>query len=139
MTDSVTELPFNKFIGICTGTSGESLLELPPGDQYLNHVGTVHAGAQLALAEACSGEFLRRCCDSADNILPVVRRVEAKFRKPATGRLSANVVTQKEAVDAVLAEINDRGRALLTVSVQVHDESGTHVLSANVEWFLARR
>jgi hypothetical protein len=30
-----------------------------------------------------------------------------------------------------------KGRALISVNVELHDESGAHVLSASVEWFLA--
>jgi acyl-coenzyme A thioesterase PaaI-like protein len=54
---TVTELPFNSFLGIRSAGDSAYLLELPAGSQYLNHLGTVHAGAQLALAEASSGEF----------------------------------------------------------------------------------
>ena len=45
------------------------LLVLPAGGQYLNHLGTVHASAQLALAEASSGEYLLRALGSAEGIL----------------------------------------------------------------------
>jgi hypothetical protein len=51
---SVAELPFNSFPGIQPGGDPAHLLRLPSGDQYLNHPGTVHAGAQLALAEGSS-------------------------------------------------------------------------------------
>ena len=30
-----------------------------------------------------------------------------------------------------------KGRALISVNVELHDESGAHVLSASVEWFIA--
>ena len=75
---SVTELPFNSFLGIQISTESSQLLRLPSGEKYLNHLGTVHASAQLALAEASSGEFLLRHFGSTHGILSVVRRLEAK-------------------------------------------------------------
>jgi acyl-coenzyme A thioesterase PaaI-like protein len=42
---SVTELPFNKFVGIQIADEAAHLLRLPSGKQYLNHLGTVHASA----------------------------------------------------------------------------------------------
>ena len=83
MQSSVTELPFNRFLGIQAATEPAQLLWLPAGGQYLNHLGTVHASAQLALAEASRGEFLLRALGSTDGIIPVVHRFEANFRKPA--------------------------------------------------------
>jgi hypothetical protein len=84
---SVTELPFNNFLGIQPASNAGHLLQLPSGSQYLNHLGAVHAAAQLAVAEASSGEFLLRHFASADDLFSVVRRVEGKFRKPANGRI----------------------------------------------------
>src|SRR5437016_14256930 len=85
MKASVTELPFNSFLGIQPASHPPQVLRLPSGDRYLNHLGTVHASAQLALAEASSGELLLRHFGSAQGIVPVVRRLEAKFRRPANG------------------------------------------------------
>jgi hypothetical protein len=80
---NITELPFNSLLGIRPATDAEHLLLLPSGGQYLNHLGTVHAGAQLALAEASSGELLLKHIGSSDGLVPVLRRVEAKFRNLA--------------------------------------------------------
>jgi acyl-coenzyme A thioesterase PaaI-like protein len=135
---SVVDLPFNKFVGIERATTGAHLLLLPSGGQYLNHLGTVHASALLALAEASSGEFLLRHFGSVEGILPVVRRLEAKFRKPAHGAITSTVKTPAEALSALEADLGSKGRTLISIQVDVHDESGTHVLSAEVEWFISR-
>jgi len=137
MQSSVTELPFNRFLGIETTTEPAQLLRLPTGAQYLNHLGTVHASAQLALAEASSGEFLLRALGSTDGIVPVVRRLEAKFRKPANGAITSAVTTPQDALDQ-RADLTAKGRALVSVAVELHDESGAHTLSATVEWFITR-
>ena len=134
---TVTELPFNRFLGLQPGGPAE-VLRLPAGGQYLNHLGTVHASAQLALAEAASGEFLLRRLGAVDGVVPVVRRMEAKFRKPANGSVAATVSTPPEAIDQLQTELASKGRALLSVAVELHDQSGAHTLSATVEWFIAR-
>jgi hypothetical protein len=137
MQSSVTELPFNKFVGIQPAENPQ-MLRLPSGDQYLNHLGTVHASAQLALAEASSGEFLLRNLGLGEGLIPVVRRLEAKFRKPANGALVSTVTTPPEALDQLRAELAAKGRALFSIAVDLRDESGAHTLSANVEWFMTQ-
>jgi hypothetical protein len=135
---SVTELPFNTFLGIQRPATSAQLLRLPSGGQYLNHLGTVHASALLALAEASSGEFLLRRFGSSDGVVPVVRRIEAKFRKPANGAVASTAGATPEALAQLDADLLARGRALIPIAVELHDESGTHALSASVEWFIQR-
>lgn len=124
MLESVTELPFNRHVGIRKATTESGLLELPAGGHFLNHLGTVHAGAQLALAEASSGEFLLQSLKDESDVIRVVRRVEAKFRKPANGRITATASTPSNTVDNAQSELAAKGRSLLTISVDLHDESG---------------
>ena len=138
MKASVTELPFNSFLGIQVATEPSKLMRLPSGVQYLNHLGTVHASAQLALAEASSGEFLLRHFASTEGIVPVVRRLEAKFRKPANGAVTSTATAAPMALERVDAELASKGRTLISIMVELHDESGTHTLSATVEWFIQR-
>jgi hypothetical protein len=138
MKASVTELPFNSFLGIKVAVEKDKILTLPSGGQYLNHLGTVHASAQLALAEAASGEFLLRSLGPANDLVPVVRRLESKFRKPANGSISASISTTHETIENALRELKEKGRSIVPVDVQLHDESGAHTLSATVEWFITR-
>ncbi len=138
MLESVTTLPFNRHVGIQKSSTGEGLLELPAGEQFLNHIGTVHAGAQLALAEACSGEFLLTVLASESGIVPVVRRVEAKFKKPASGRVTAKVNSSLTSIAESIAELAKNGRCLLTICVDVYDEQGQHSLASSFEWFIAK-
>lgn len=138
MKHSVTELPFNNFLGIETASEPTQLLRLPAGAQYLNHLGTVHASAQLALAEASSGEFLLRALGSTSGVVPVVRRLESKFRKPANGAITSIVSTPPETLEQLQTDLAAKGLAIVSVAVELHDESGAHTLSATVEWFITR-
>ncbi len=134
----VAKLPFNALIGVGRGADGA--LALPSDPKYGNHLGTVHAGALLTLAEAASGDFLlREFGDLGFPVVPVVRRMEAKFRKPAQGAIRAVATMPAEARVDFLAALTGKGRALVSVNVEVHDESGTHALSSTVEWFVAKR
>jgi acyl-coenzyme A thioesterase PaaI-like protein len=135
----VTQLPFNRLVGL-EPTAPESgfLVCLPEGPQYANHLGTVHAGALLAVAEAGSGAFLVQQFAGASGVVPVVRRLEAKFRKPANGRVSARAAAPPEEVARWLSELEGRGRVLASVPVEVVDAAGVVVMTATVEWFLAR-
>jgi acyl-coenzyme A thioesterase PaaI-like protein len=135
----ITALPFNRLLGLewADPTTG-CLVSLPDGPRYTNHLGTVHAAALLAVAEAGSGAFLVRHLGDWAGHLPVVRRLESKFRRPARGRVSARASTQASELDRVRAELAARGRTRVTVAVEVVDEGGTVVMAAGVEWFIAR-
>jgi hypothetical protein len=135
--NSVIELPFNQHVGLQIADDPAKVLQLPAGPQYLNHLGTVHASAQLALAEASSGEFLLRAIGDLTGIVPVVRRLESKFRKPAHGQLTSTV-SLPNGIESVKNELSAKGRAIVSVVVELHDESGAHTLSASVEWFITR-
>jgi acyl-coenzyme A thioesterase PaaI-like protein len=136
MQHSVTELPFNSFLGIESVSEPTQMLRLPAGAQYLNHLGTVHASAQLALAEATSGEFLRRAFGPDSGVIPVVRRLESKFRKPANGAVTSTISTPPETLEQLRADLAAKGRAVVSIVVELHDESGAYTLSATVEWFI---
>ena len=138
MKQSVTELPFNSFLGLQSSPDSAELLRLPAADKYLNHLGTVHASALLALAEASSGEYLLRHLGSSVGLVPVVRRIEAKFRKPAQGEVSSTATADPHALAELTATLTSKGRALISIAVELHDASGTHTLSATVEWFIQR-
>jgi hypothetical protein len=136
----VTQLPFNRLIELERGSPESGLLvSLREAPQYANHVGTVHASALLAVAEAGSGAFLVQQFGQLEGYLPVVRRMEAKFRKPASGRVSARCGATSEEVDRWKAELASRGRILAPLPMEVLDGSGVVVLTAIVEWFIARR
>lgn len=135
----VTQLPFNRHVGLEPGADGtEFLVSLPEGPHYANHLGTIHASALLAVAEAGSGAFLVRQLGSGEGFVPVVRRLEARFRKPALGRVSARCTVGAEEVARWSAELASRGRVLAAVAIEVVDPAGVVVLSAVVEWFIAR-
>lgn len=136
----ITTLPFNRFIGLQRASAeSDALLTLPESPDYANHLGTVHASAQLALAEATSGEFLLRHLPSPDGFIPVVRHLEAKFKNPANGALTSRATADATQLANLPEELARKGRALIAVHVEVRDATGALTLIASVEWFLAVR
>lgn len=137
---NILDLPFNQFIGLTRPLKPGAVLSIPNDPRYTNHVGTVHASALFALAEATSGSYLiQEIGDVGFEVLPVVRRVEAKFRKPAFGAIHSSWSVSPEKKDEFMTTLKQRGRALIEIMVDVHDERGTHALTATIEWFVAKK
>lgn len=135
----VTKIPFNYFMKIRFSEDPDYLLELDGSMEYLNHINTVHASAQFALAEASSGEFLLKTFgEFADNIIPVVRKSELKFKKPVEGKIRSKASMTAEEIDKVRGDIANKGRSLFPVRVEIFDSNGNLTLQAEFEWFVQK-
>lgn len=135
----VSQLPFNRLIGLELANPDSGFLVcLPDKMQYTNHLGTVHGGALLAVAEAGSGAFLAQHFANETGVIPVVRKLDAKFRKPASGQVFARCEVSSEELVRWSVEFASRGRVSASIPVEVVDGNGTIVLSAIVEWFIVR-
>jgi acyl-coenzyme A thioesterase PaaI-like protein len=133
---NVADIPFNRFLGL---RSDGSVLLLPADAKYRNHLGTVHAGAQFSLAEAASGQWLlARFGDAAADYLAVVRHVDVKYRRPASGELTAKAEVPDEAARQFRETLDRRGRAAIEVAVQVLGADQAITLEATFEWFAQR-
>lgn len=138
----VTQIPFNKLLGICKCSGpDEGLLMLRKGECYTNHLNTVHAGAQFALGEAASGEYLLqrfKAFVEKETIIPVVRNAEVKFRKAGTGEIKATAAISDDVAGRTMESIEKKGRALIPVSVIISDSSGNITMTATYEWFVQK-
>lgn len=137
----VPDLAINKAMGMqFVADASAHILELPEAPLLLNHLGTIHASVQFALAEACSGEFLLRQLGVAENgVLAVLRTSEVKFRKPARGTLRAAARFAEGAAETPAAELQSRGRVLVSVLVEVSDTQGVVTMSGQYTWFLQKQ
>ena len=134
----IAKLPFNQLIGLeLADPESGFLVSLPDKPQYANHLGTIHASALLALAEAGSGEFLIRQFGDIKGAIPVVRKLEAKFRKPAIGRVSSRCTVLQDLVAKWADELVSRGRVSASLPIEAIDSNGSVVMSAIVEWFIS--
>jgi len=64
--------------------------------------------------------------------------MEAKFRKPANGSIISSVTVAPEALAQLDADLSSKGRSLISIPVEIHDESDAHTLSATFQWFIQR-
>ena len=136
----IAAIPFHRLLGIRVARLGEDgMLVLDDTPALHNHLDTVHASAQYALAEACSGALLAdRFPDLAAGVLPVVRRAEVKYRRPARGTLTARASLIPGSEARVRDDLAAKGRTLVDVAAEVVDAGQTVVLSATLHWFLQR-
>lgn len=135
----VTRLPFNEFIGLKYADRQDYLLMLDDKTEYLNHLNSVHAGALFTLAEATSGHFLLGQFDKLPDIVPVVRKVAVKYRKPAFGTVYSSAAFLNTGKNEILEALDQKGRALLEVEVCLYDQNGTLVMQAVFEWFVTKQ
>lgn len=131
----VTQIPFILKVGISRASSGN--LELPLSASNSNHLNTVHASAQFALAETASGDMLQALFpELVGKVVPVLRESQIKFRKPATSLISAYASVAEEAVVGFREQFERKGRATIAVVVELKDVNGVVTCSAEFGWFV---
>ena len=138
LTMNVFELPFTKFIGLALSEKDEFLLMLKDQTEYLNHLGTVHASAQFSLAEATSGYFLLNEFHNLTNIVPVVRKVETKYKKPVQGAVFSRACFIETDRVKIIETLESKKRVLLTVRVSLFDSEEKNVMQSDFEWFIVK-
>ncbi len=135
----ITQIPFNKFIEITPSSADDCALELAFNDRMQNHLGTFHASAQFALAEACSGLALQRHFPHlADAVIPVLRKSELKFRRPAQSTILATAHLDAETKEEFERQLGKKGRATITVPVEIADQQGNITLSGSYAWYVQK-
>ena len=135
----VTQIPFNKFVEICYSNQDEEILQLRFNSNMKNHLGTFHASAQFALAEAASGFSLQRYFSHlADSAVPVLRKADIKFKKPAESDIFAKACIGVEAKEKFLQQFEKKGRSILAVPVEVLDSNNTITMAGTYEWFVQK-
>jgi len=132
---NILEIPFAKTLGMELNSNG--VLELPFSERIHNHLQTIHASAQFALAETASGAaLLQRFPELEGKLIPVLRDAQVKFRKPAQQNIMAYPSLNEEAVEKFQQQFSAKGRALIPVDVEVKDSAGTVTCTATYTWFM---
>jgi acyl-coenzyme A thioesterase PaaI-like protein len=134
----VTKLPFNEFIGLKFSTKNGYLLMLENKPMYRNHLNTVHASAQFALAEATGGYFLLNELSLLTDVVPVVRKAEVKYRKSVTDALFSKAKFQDIEKEEIVEALVQKGKILLKVEVSLYDNDSNLVMQSVFEWFMAK-
>ncbi|MFZ5988509.1 MAG: YiiD C-terminal domain-containing protein [Bacillota bacterium] len=134
----ITKIPFNEFMKIRKTDKEGCIFEINDEPQYLNHLGTVHASTQFALAEATSGQYMLEVFKEhrGRKILPVVRAVETKYKKPAKGRIFSSAHMSHEEIEKVNESLRTKGRAILEVVVKIHDYDDEVTMVSKFTWYV---
>ena len=131
----VTKIPFVEKVGVVRQSGGR--LGLPFNDSIHNHLQTVHASAQFALAETASGEALQSLFpELVGKVVPVLRDSNIKFKKPAQSTISAHASVADESVSKFRERFAKKGHASISVSVEVIDQAGVITSMGVFNWFV---
>ena len=132
----VTNIPFVKHLGI---EQEESQLVLASSYELENHIGTIHASAQFALAETQSGLFLQKEFSDIENeVLPLLRSSTVKYKSPATTKLKAVARVNDELKSKFKEQFLKRGRATIAVEVKLLDSDDIVTMVGEFVWFVQR-
>ena len=131
----VTKIPFVEKVGIVRSSYGG--LKLLFNESIQNHLQTIHASAQFALAETASGEVLQnRFPELIGKVVPVLRDAKVKFKKPAQKTISANPSITDESVIKFKDQFEKKGRASILVNVEIKDQEGVITSVGEFNWFI---
>jgi acyl-coenzyme A thioesterase PaaI-like protein len=132
------QLPFNQHLGVRVDhiEPGRCRTRLPANDRLANHLGGVHAIAELAPVELAGAlaASTRLAALLERGFVPVVGGLEVRYRAPAHGDLVASAEVGEEVVAPALAAADAGERPRVNVTVEVTDEAGTVVAIADLRF-----
>ncbi|MCH9741133.1 MAG: DUF4442 domain-containing protein [Epsilonproteobacteria bacterium] len=132
----INKVPFSKYIGI---QQENDTLKLEPNLSVENHIGTIHASAQFTLAETQSGLLLERLFPEYKNqVVPLLRSSTVKYKNPATKTVKAYASVDEEAREKFKEQFLKRGRATITVTIEVRDSDDVITMVGEFGWFVQR-
>jgi acyl-coenzyme A thioesterase PaaI-like protein len=135
----ILEIPFHQHLSLIPSEKSEYIFQLKEKPEHLNHLGTIHACVQLTLAEASSGEFLRlQFQEIQDQLIPVVRKTEAKYQRPAQGILRAKASFIEHEKEEYIRILNEKKRVIIPVRVEIIDENDVKNLTVVFDWFITQ-
>lgn len=134
---NILEIPFVKKVGIEKKASNELSLSFNEGIK--NHLDTIHASAQFALAETASGEMLLETFPLlVGKVIPVLRESKVKFKKPAINSISAKSTITAESSEKFNKQFKAKGRGSVPVEVEIKDSDGNITCIGTFFWYIQR-
>lgn len=133
----VTQIPFAKHIGLKRKDEGTLMLE--PTDIVQNHIQSIHASAQYALAETQTGLHLQTDFpELLGKVAGLLRSSTVKYKNPATSSIYAVAHIEEKDKEKFLSQIERKGRATIIVHVEVRDVDETVTMLGTFTWFVQR-
>ena len=131
-----TDIEFVKLIGI---EQSENSVSLAYKEDVLNHIESIHASAQFTLAETQSGLHLQELFpDLVDKVIPMQKKKKIKYKKPALKNIEAFASCSDENIEKFTEKFSKKGRATLSVRVDVKDSTGVLTASSEFIWFVQK-
>ena len=131
---NINTIPFIKLINI---NQEEQTLSMNLKEDVLNHLNTIHAGAQYTLAETQSGVYLQNLFPHLEGkAIPILRDSKIKYKNPAKTSISASAISKEEDIEKFKTQYEKKGRALINVDVEVKDENDKISCQASFTWFI---
>ena len=128
-------IPFNRHVGLEILEAGpeRGVVRLPEADHLKNHVGSQHAAALFAAAEAASGAaFVGAFADLLGDVTPLAKSAEIAYRRVARGPITATASVAN--AEALRGELRESGRLEFPVRVALRDGEGNEVAEVTVSW-----
>jgi len=135
----MTKLPFNELIGLKYSDKPEYMFMLDNRSDYHNHIATVHASALFSLAEATGADFLFKEIAEVEDRIPVVGKVEMKYKKPAIGEIYSTASFQDITRDELLDSLKESDKVRLTVEVSLFDKEDQLLVQAEFGWVILKK
>ncbi len=88
-----------------------------------NHIGSMYAGALFTLAEIPGGALFLTSFD-ASKFYPIVKEMNLRFRRPATGDIVVEAHLGAEEIERLQSEAQANGKAEYVLELQLTDGSG---------------
>ena len=117
----------------------EKTLKLECHSHVQNHIGTIHAAAQFALAETQSGHYLTSFFPQyKGKILPLLRSSTVKYKNPAQSEIYAVAFAKEVDLEKFETQFSKKGRATISVEVKVIDIDGVVTMQGEFGWFIQK-
>ncbi len=130
------DIKFSRLLGITRQDNGQ-LMQIAMNDQVQNHIGSMHASAQFALAEIGSGDFLRQQYPDLHNkAYAVVRRAEIKYSKQVNADLVAHPYINSDDQIDLEQKLDTKGWVILPVHVKLKTKEGEITTHAVYHWYI---
>lgn len=116
---------------------GHVRLRMPlAGNQ--NHIGSMYAGALFTLAEIPGGALFLTSFD-ATRFYPIIKEMNLRFRRPATGDICVEASLTDEEIQRLQKQATEEGKAEYVLELQLTDQSGEVVAQSRGVYQLRAR
>jgi hypothetical protein len=110
---------------------------LMPIEGNINHVGMMYAGSLFTLGEITGGAIHVVSFD-VTRLVPIVKEVSIRFRRPATTDVTVEVTLSAEEASRIETEALEKGKADFAMNLELKDDKGEVVSLVSGTWQVRR-